>query len=137
MQETCWNNRADFQLVEPGGVVAFETDGQWNELYVDVVYKYNDKVMGMRFDDGTELYADDPYTEFLWLYHNPFRSAAQERFMWAKHPRIAERWESEYGSYEHPKGHRKRSPRRSVHLHKNNQGHKARGVKRMDGKRSV
>lgn len=28
----------------------------------------------------------------------PFRSAKQKRFMWAKHPDIAERWTEEYGS---------------------------------------
>lgn len=33
----------------------------------------------------------------------PFKSAKQERFMWAKHPRIARKWVDKYGSYEHPK----------------------------------
>lgn len=28
----------------------------------------------------------------------PFRSEAQRRYMWAKHPEIAERWTKEYGS---------------------------------------
>ena len=28
----------------------------------------------------------------------PFRSEAQRRFMWAKHPDIARRWTNEYGS---------------------------------------
>ena len=28
----------------------------------------------------------------------PFRSEKQRRFMHAKHPEIAERWEAEYGS---------------------------------------
>lgn len=28
----------------------------------------------------------------------PFRSEAQRRFMWAKHPAIARRWSAEYGS---------------------------------------
>lgn len=28
----------------------------------------------------------------------PFRSEAQRRFMWARHPEIAERWTKEYGS---------------------------------------
>lgn len=27
----------------------------------------------------------------------PFESAAQRRFMYAKHPKIAERWRKEYG----------------------------------------
>lgn len=30
----------------------------------------------------------------------PFKSAKQERFMWAKHPNIARRWAHTYGSYE-------------------------------------
>lgn len=30
----------------------------------------------------------------------PFKSAKQERFMWAKHPSIARRWTHKYGSYE-------------------------------------
>lgn len=28
----------------------------------------------------------------------PFRSEKQRRYMWAKHPEIAEKWTSEYGS---------------------------------------
>lgn len=28
----------------------------------------------------------------------PFRSEAQRRFLWAKHPDIARRWTDEYGS---------------------------------------
>ena len=28
----------------------------------------------------------------------PFRSEAQRRFLWAKHPDIAKRWASEYGT---------------------------------------
>lgn len=28
----------------------------------------------------------------------PFRSEAQRRFMYARHPAIAKRWEDEYGS---------------------------------------
>ena len=30
----------------------------------------------------------------------PFRSDAQRRFMYAKHPKIAERWRKEYGPQE-------------------------------------
>lgn len=33
----------------------------------------------------------------------PFRSEAQRRFMWAKHPEIAKRWTKEYGSEPQPK----------------------------------
>lgn len=33
----------------------------------------------------------------------PFRSEAQRRYMWAKHPEIAERWTEEYGSSPEPK----------------------------------
>jgi hypothetical protein len=29
---------------------------------------------------------------------SPFRSARQRRFMWARHPKIAKRWTSKYGS---------------------------------------
>lgn len=28
----------------------------------------------------------------------PFRSVKQRKFMWAKHPEIAERWTKKYGS---------------------------------------
>lgn len=28
----------------------------------------------------------------------PFKSEAQRRYLWAKHPEIAERWTKEYGS---------------------------------------
>jgi len=28
----------------------------------------------------------------------PFKSEKQRRFMWAKHPEIAERWADKYGS---------------------------------------
>jgi len=28
----------------------------------------------------------------------PFRSEKQRRYLWAKHPEIAKRWTSEYGS---------------------------------------
>jgi len=28
----------------------------------------------------------------------PFKSEAQRRFLWAKHPAIAKRWAEEYGS---------------------------------------
>lgn len=27
----------------------------------------------------------------------PFKSQAQAKFLWAKHPEIAKRWEKEYG----------------------------------------
>lgn len=33
----------------------------------------------------------------------PFRSAAQERYMWATHPKIAKEWSHKYGSFEHPR----------------------------------
>jgi hypothetical protein len=33
----------------------------------------------------------------------PFRSEAQRRFMWMKHPDIARRWTAEYGSKVQPK----------------------------------
>ena len=29
----------------------------------------------------------------------PFKSKAQEKLMWAKHPEIAKRWTKEHGSY--------------------------------------
>ena len=29
----------------------------------------------------------------------PFKSKAQEKFMWAKEPEIAKRWTKEHGSY--------------------------------------
>lgn len=28
----------------------------------------------------------------------PFQSEAQRRFLWAKHPEIAKRWDKEYGT---------------------------------------
>jgi hypothetical protein len=37
----------------------------------------------------------------------PFRSEKQRRYMWARHPEIAERWTKEYGSKPKPKGKRK------------------------------
>jgi hypothetical protein len=33
----------------------------------------------------------------------PFRSEAQRKYMWAKHPEIAKRWTEEYGSKVVPK----------------------------------
>lgn len=38
----------------------------------------------------------------------PFESEQQRRFMWAKHPEIAERWTRKYGSK--PKGGKKSKP---------------------------
>lgn len=32
----------------------------------------------------------------------PFRSERQRRYLWAKHPEIAERWTKEYGSEPRP-----------------------------------
>ena len=29
----------------------------------------------------------------------PFKSRAQEKFLWARHPKIARRWADKYGSY--------------------------------------
>ena len=31
----------------------------------------------------------------------PFKSEAERRFLWAKHPDIAERWSHKYGSGKH------------------------------------
>jgi len=39
----------------------------------------------------------------------PFRSEAQRRYMWARHPEIARRWTEKYGSKPRPK---KKAPRR-------------------------
>jgi hypothetical protein len=41
----------------------------------------------------------------------PFRSEAQRKFMWAKHPTIAKRWSEKYGSKVQPK---KTTPKKKV-----------------------
>ena len=33
-----------------------------------------------------------------WAIPIPFRSEKQRRFLWAKHPKIAKKWTSKYGS---------------------------------------
>ena len=33
----------------------------------------------------------------------PFRSEKQRRYLWAKHPDVAEKWARKYGSKIHPK----------------------------------
>jgi len=42
----------------------------------------------------------------------PFKSEKQRRYLWAKHPEIAERWTKKYGS-KIRKGKRKKSKRSS------------------------
>ena len=39
--------------------------------------------------------ADQPIRQHARMAWDPFRSAAQRRFMYAKHPEIAKRWEKE------------------------------------------
>lgn len=47
----------------------------------------------------------------------PFRSEAQRRYMWAKHPEIAERWTEEYGSTPEPKDNRNEHFTKGAHEH--------------------
>lgn len=45
----------------------------------------------------------------------PFVSPQQERFMWARHPSIAKRWASEFGSFRAGSQHFKPSPQSESH----------------------
>ena len=38
---------------------------------------------------------------------SPFRSKAQRKLLWAKHPNIARKWTKKYGSKIQPKGKKK------------------------------
>ena len=104
----CWNNKADFQLVQVGGDAAFWKGGEWSIGYVTDVYSDNGTVYAFKLEDGNTLYLGDKYDEILWLAQNPFRSRAQEDYMWIHHPGIAKKWADKYGSYEHPKRHSRR-----------------------------
>ena len=43
----------------------------------------------------------------------PFKSFAQQRFLFAKHPKIAKRWAEKYGTKKRPPGYRP-GPREAV-----------------------
>lgn len=45
----------------------------------------------------------------------PFRSEAQRRFLWAKHPDIARRWAAKYGSKPRPSEAERRVARKRHH----------------------
>lgn len=44
----------------------------------------------------------------------PFKSPAQEGFLWEHHPEIARRWTREHGSLRKKRKHRKRAVRRAL-----------------------
>lgn len=59
----------------------------------------------------------------------PFKSKKQERYLWAKHPEIAKRWEKKYGSYN------KKRSQNIIKIKENKMGKKAKKGGKKGGKK--
>jgi len=56
----------------------------------------------------------------------PFKSKKQEKYMWAKHPKIAQRWADKYGSYKGRKDKYIKKATLNLHAKKNKRKYKGR-----------